>query len=363
METGTQSPSTPAVLILGAAGRFGLAAVRAFSRQGWAVFAQVRSARELSTLPELAGVQWLPLALDDTDALAKAACDARTVVHALNPVYCNLTWCKESPAMLSHSIALARRLDARLMVPGNTYNFGPDLPEVLDEHTPQRATDAKGMVRIAMEQRLSDESRADGHGGALSGGAGLAGAPRDLRSVVIRAGDFFGSGSGAWFDQALAKDLWRGRFVYPGRVDIAHAWAYLPDLAQTFVRVAERDAELAAFEVLHFAGHTVTGEAWREALTGIARRLQWLGASESLKHSGVPWWLMRAAGPVRPAWRAMADVRHLWYRPHRIDNRRLLALLGSEPHTPFAQAVHAASAQLYPHVLGGQGVDRRLAQS
>ena len=61
-----------------------------------------------------------------------------------------------------------------------------------------------------------------------------------LRAVVIRAGDFFGAGSGSWLDLAIAKDVAKGRLVYPGPLDLPHAWAYLPDLARAFVRIAQQ---------------------------------------------------------------------------------------------------------------------------
>ena len=35
-------------------------------------------------------------------------------------------------------------------------------------------------------------------------------------------------------------------------------------------------------------------------------------------------------------------MRYLWQVPHRLDNRSLLALIGTEPHTPFDVAVDNA---------------------
>jgi hypothetical protein len=70
-----------------------------------------------------------------------------------------------------------------------------------------------------------------------------------VKSIVIRAGDFFGSGSGTWFDQAISKDLRKGVVTYPGPPDVPTAWAYLPDLARTFVAVAARRAQLGSFEL------------------------------------------------------------------------------------------------------------------
>ena len=43
-----------------------------------------------------------------------------------------------------------------------------------------------------------------------------------------------------------------------------------------------------------------------------------------------------------PTFAALADVRYLWSTPHGLDNTRLRALIGEEPHTPFEQAVRRA---------------------
>ena len=39
-------------------------------------------------------------------------------------------------------------------------------------------------------------------------------------------------------------------------------------------------------------------------------------------------------------------MRYLWTTPHALDNARLRALIGDEPHTPFDQAVRHALADL-----------------
>jgi len=36
---------------------------------------------------------------------------------------------------------------------------------------------------------------------------------------------------------------------------------------------------------------------------------------------------------------ALLEMRYLWDTAHALDNRKLVALLGSEPHTPLSQAV------------------------
>jgi nucleoside-diphosphate-sugar epimerase len=56
----------------------------------------------------------------------------------------------------------------------------------------------------------------------------------------------------------------------------------------------------------------------------------------------LPWPVIRIGALFLPTWAALLEMRYLWDTAHALDNRKLVALLGAEPHTPFAQAVSAA---------------------
>lgn len=310
------------VLILGARGRFGLAAARAFSAAGWRVLGQVRPGADVPADP---GIEWLATDLYDTQALAAAAQGATVVVHALNPAYTHKAWRAQVLSMMEAATAVTRVLDATLMLPGNVYNFGAAMPAVLREDTPQAAQTVKGHIRIAMEAQLKRSG---------------------VRGVVIRAGDFFGSGRGTWFDQIVVKDIQKGKFTYPGERDVATAWAYLPDLARTFVAVAQRRAQLSAFEVLHFKGHSITGQQWLDALDPLARSQGWVKPAGHVRFKRLPWSLMRIAGLLVPTLAALVEMRYLWETPHALANDKLTALIGVEPHTPLSLAAQTALSDL-----------------
>jgi len=295
----------------------------------------VRARRSLSTLPEIYHATWLPCDLDDRQALLDAAAGSQVIVHALNPPYTNKAWTEQAPAMMRQAIDIAADLGALLMFPGNVYNFGEGMPTELTEDTPQRATHAKGRVRIALEQQLAREAREG-----------------KVRAVVIRAGDFFGSGRGSMFDLALAKDLPKGKMTLPGDLAIATPWAYLPDLARTFAQVAECREALDAYSVYHFRGHILNGNDWREVLGAVAAKRGWVGTAATppanLKLAHYPWGFIRLGAPLVPLWRSLADMRYLGQHAHTLVNSRLVSLLGAEPHTPLDAAVEAAIDELFP---------------
>lgn len=316
------------VLILGARGRLGRSAARAFSAAGWRVLGQVRPG---TAVPKDVGIEWLVNDLQDSASLALAAGTASVLLHAVNPPYTH--WQAQSMPALEHAIRLAHELRALLMLPGNVYNFGAAMPSLLQEDTPQQAHTRKGRIRIAMEQRLRQAAQ-DGM----------------LRCVILRSGDFFGSGRGSWFDLALSKNLRHGKLSYPGSWDVPTAWAYLPDLAKGFERLARRAlAEpqgFEPFEVFHFRGYSLTGNDWLTVLESIAHQQGWLAASESLRRGAMPWWLFKALGWAVPMFRELAEMQYLWQTPHALANHKLEAVIGPEPHTPLPTAALAALADL-----------------
>jgi nucleoside-diphosphate-sugar epimerase len=125
----------------------------------------------------------------------------------------------------------------------------------------------------------------------------------------------------------------------PGPAGVAHDWAYLPDLAESFVRLVEREAELPAFAVFHHRGHVLTGAEMIAALERVAGR--------QLARHNLPWLAMAALSPFVEMLREMLEMRYLWEIPVLLDNGRLTAFLGAEPHTPLDQALRTT--------LEGQG--------
>ncbi|MEO7707725.1 MAG: epimerase, partial [Caldimonas sp.] len=112
----THSPH-PTVLILGANGRFGMAAAKAFDAAGWRVLAQVR--RDAAAgMPVRAEVVRVPL-----DAVAAAlagrsgpASLPSVVIHAVNPIYTR--WEAEALPAARAAMGIAEALGARFLLPG-----------------------------------------------------------------------------------------------------------------------------------------------------------------------------------------------------------------------------------------------------
>jgi nucleoside-diphosphate-sugar epimerase len=314
--------ATPTVLILGANGRFGLAAAQAFAAAGWHVLAQVRR-EAAASMPAGAELVRAPLASLGKALAGRAA--PSVVVYGVNPVYTR--WEAEALPAALVAMDLAEHLGARFMLPGNVYNFGASMPASIVEQTPQRASTPKGRLRVEMEAEL-----------ARRAGTGR------LQSTVITAGDFFGGGTGSWLDQVVVKSIGQGKLVYPGALDVTHAWAYLPDLARAFVAVASL-RELGAFERFHFAGHCVSGGEFIAATECAAASLG-LAPARGWRHGTMPWPAIRVLGVFVPLWRELARMSYLWRVPHALDGTRLATRCPELKATPLDAALASSLRDL-----------------
>ncbi|HVV92443.1 MAG TPA: SDR family NAD(P)-dependent oxidoreductase [Hyphomicrobiales bacterium] len=312
-------------LVIGATGGIGGEVARSLLAHGWHVRALHRRPEQAAATAGLpAAVAWVAGDAMDGEAVLAAATGADVIVHAANPPgYRN--WKGLALPMLDHSIAAAEAAGARLVLPGTVYNFGPDAWPRLGEDSPQHPRTRKGAIRVEMERRIE-----------AAAGRGR------MRALIVRAGDFFGprATANSWFAQIVKPGRPLAAVTYPGRRDAGHAWAYLPDLAETMVRLVEREAELPAFARFHFRGH------WFEHGVDLADAVRRVGGRPAAPIRRFPWVAVYAGAPFVTLFRELLEMRYLWKEPLALDNARLVAFLGEEPHTPLDKALRATMAGL-----------------
>lgn len=315
------------VVVLGAAGRVGDAAARAFLENGWRVRGVARNAKASQLA---AGVEAVNADAFDRAALTAACAGADVVVNALNPEYTE--WREKVLPMAQNVAAAVRAAGATHMLPGNVYNFGYEIGLDMGEDAPFSPSTQKAEIRIAMEGLFRREAEESG-----------------VRTIVLRAGDFYGGPRpGNWHDLIVLRKLRQGAFTWPGPMDLPHAFAYLPDLGRAFVALAERRDGLAPFEVVHFEGHTLTGDEMKAMAEAVVGR--------PLTRRGVPWTLLRAAGLVMPMMRELAIMSYLWRTPHSLDGSKFRRLAPDFAVTPPEQALRETIA-----ALGLYGAERKAA--
>ncbi|SLN61855.1 epimerase [Ruegeria meonggei] len=281
---------TKTVLILGATGRFGRNAAEAFRVAGWSVRSFDRQ----------------------TQDLRQQADGVDVIVNAWNPPYPD--WARLVPRLHGEVIAVAADTGATVIIPGNVYVFGAQMPGSWSGATPHMAQNPLGRIRIEMEEAYRKSS---------------------VRTIILRAGDFIDTtASGNWFDMVLTKGLARGELVYPGRPDVSHAWAYLPDLARAAVALSEQRGSLPRFCDVPYTGYTLTGSELAQALSRVT--------GDTVRLKQMRWWPLWLA---RPFWRMapfLLEMRYLWNLPHSLDGTFFDQLVaGFEPTEPDVALRHA----------------------
>jgi nucleoside-diphosphate-sugar epimerase len=291
------------VLVAGASGLFGSHAARAFAAAGWEVRRYQRG----------------------TD-MAAAAQGADMIVNAMNPPMYH-DWQRLVPAITAQAIAAARASGATLIVPASVYNYGSQ-PRPWGPSTPQKPNTRKGAVRVQMES----EYRASG-----------------VPVILLRGGDFLDAeGKTQGMGMAL-RGLAKGKVMAFGGVDVARAYAYLPDMARAAVALAAVRAQLPRYADIPFAGLTFSVQ---ELVAMFQRQ-----TGQSYQVTRFPWWLMRLASPFWELAREMSEMRYLYDLPHRLDGATMQAVLPDFQITGLAEV---AAAQLRWAGLGPQIDPKRV---
>lgn len=320
----TQNTAARTALIIGATGNFGGHATMALIKRGWTIRAL---ARDPAAASKKAGPR-MPIAWIKGDAMSAAdvlaaAKGADVIVHGANPPgYKN--WRGLAVPMLENTIAAAKAHHARIVFPGNVYNFAPDSGAAINEVAPQAPVTRKGKIRVEMEEMLR--------------AATLEGA----RVLVVRAGDFYGpAGPNSVLGWLVNRRRNRMTSVYaPGPANVGHAFAYLPDLGETTARLLDREADLADFEVYHFKGHFTRGAQ------GLAEAIRRVSGQPRLPIQPFPYPMIYALSPFVEMFRELLEMRYLWRHPIGLSNAKLVAFLGEEPHTPLDAAIGATLSDM-----------------
>jgi hypothetical protein len=102
------------------------------------------------------------------------------------------------------------------------------------------------------------------------------------------------------------------------------------------VALAEKRAELSAFEDIPFAGHAFTAEQFKSFASEMLGR--------PLAFSYLPWWFFTALSPFWELAREMREMRYLWSTSHTLSGTKLARLLPEFRPTPLGDVLHEALA-------------------
>ncbi len=252
--------------------------------------------------------------------LKRATRDAEVVLNALNLPYDK--WGNGAAEALSERVMAACQ-GKTLLFPGNIYNYRAT-DRLLTPDLRQEPETERGAIRVRMEQQLEQAAKRG-----------------ELQVLILRAGNFYGSElPGDWFGQLILREANKARVALNPARGVKNAWAYLPDLAEAFVRLAQMNHEFSAFENFHFKGHLVTSDDTFSALQKATPR--------KLRRLDYPWLLLGIMGWFMPIIRGLVQMRYVWEHEMGLSDQRLDQLLGKNFGTPFEQAIATVAGRYFP---------------
>jgi nucleoside-diphosphate-sugar epimerase len=312
------NPNKQTIIILGAAGRIGDAAAKAFLEAGWRVKGVARNAKA-ATLRT--GIEAVQADAYDRQSLIEAVKGADVILNALNPKYTQ--WETTVMRLAENVMAAAEASGALHLFPGNVYNYGHVIGINMNEESAQVPSTVKARIRMEAEELFRTN--------AQSGG---------VKTVILRGGDYFGgSKPESWLDLLILKNLKKDIFTWPGPANMPHAFAYLPDFARAFVAVAEKRAALKPFESFNFQGHTMTG-AEMHTFTQQA-------VGRTLHYKTMGWTMPKLLGLVIPMMRELVIMSYLWRTPHSLNGEKLRRFIGPLQSTPTVEALREAIRDMH----------------
>ena len=315
--------TTPAVL--GAVGGTGRALTAELAHRGYPVRAVTRTGE--SPLDHL-GVHTASADVTDAAALTAALDGCDVVFHAAQPDYTH--WSEEFPAMNRAITTAVAVVGARLVFADNLYSYGPG-SSPMNERTPSRATDRKGMLRTRLAQDLLDLHRRG-----------------TLEVAIGRSSDYYGPGGlGTSLGMPVLQPLLTGAGPVPwlGSLHIPHTMHFLPDIADALVDLAGAPAAYGAIWHLPSAP-AITGRQFLDlaaASAGIDYTTELLDLDE-----------VTAMGRQVPMMAELAEIYYQWSEPFVSDSSAYGRAFGPVTVTPHEVAVPQTVA-FFQQVLGLTG--------
>jgi hypothetical protein len=144
---------------------------------------------------------------------------------------------------------------------------------------------------------------------------------------MVRLPEFFGPSVVSLTARVFRAALAKRHALWPGPLDLATEFVYMPDAARALVEVGT--AANCDAVVFHLPGVRTTPRRFIE--------LVYQAAGRNLRAFGVPPWLLSALGAFDATARGAADIAHLWSHPILLDGTRYTAQFGVAP-AYFVQA-------------------------
>lgn len=304
-------------LILGATGSFGRGFTQEAVRRGQPARCLVRNLEKAGRmLGESPHLELIEGDVQDLNSVVSAAKGCRAIIHSIN--YPFHQWLPNMARATAHVISAATAAKATILFPGNVYGLGPQCSGPLAEDAPNKPSGHKGALRVTLEDSLRHATEE----GSVP------------RVIVLRAGDYFGPSVRNGLVDPIFENAMAGKPIRTfGNLEVAHQWAYVPDLARAALDLLAKEESMKPFEVFNFAGYVASPE--RDFLEQVAGQ----AGHASLAIRVLPWSALKLAAMFNAMLREMLELRYLYHQSVILDGSKLRRTLPDFRETPIAEAI------------------------
>jgi nucleoside-diphosphate-sugar epimerase len=207
----------------------------------------------------------------------------------------------------------------RIVLCATVYPYGVPLTTPVREDHPRDPQTFKGQMRKEQEDIL------------------LAAHERgEIQVSIVRCPDLYGPHMEKSFLTSAFESAPLGKTAQlVGPIDTPHEFAFIPDVAETIVRVL--DEPRAFGRAWNYAGPEVTSQRQlvEKIYAACGRKAKFMVATR---------WMLRAFGLFSPMMRELVEMNYLQTTPVILDDSALGALLGSLPKTSYDEGIRRTLA-------------------
>lgn len=312
METASTATTSQGLITVFGYGPTGEATVERLVARGPRV--RVVQRRRPANLP--AGVEFMACDAENADDVKRAFAGAEQAVITVGVEYRGKVWEMVWPKLMRNFLAAAEATNARVVHIDNMYMYGPQ-DEALHEDMPLSAYGKKPAVRSQVTRMWQKAARAG-----------------RVKWAALRPPDFYGPGVGRSHmgDTGLAAVAQGKTAMLMLSPNLAHAFAYVPDIARAAVTLLD-----APDDAFNQAWHVPCAPAMTP------RAMLQMGADAAgvkLKVMVLPHFVLRLLGVFNGMMREYAEMSFTWTRPYHVDATKFARRFWSDA-TPFEVGIPA----------------------
>jgi len=250
--------------------------------------------------------------LSDPEGAARAVAGVGTVFYLVGVPY---TQFELHPKLSRIAVQAAAKAGVRRFVHVSTvYPYGLPQTESVNENHPREPKAFKGRMRKEQEDIVLAADN-----------------PNGMRTLLVRPPDFYGPESELSYVRAIFDAAVKGGTANViGPIDTPHEFIFVPDLAETLLRLSQKEEAY--------------GQAWNVAGPGVISTRKFaemafaaVGQKPRLRVAGKL--MLRVLGLFNPFMREVLEMHYLWTSPVKLDDTRLRKLLPDLHKTPYDEGI------------------------